>query len=276
MRLVSLLAISLLSIAAHATQPEFVQIDPKTKKPIGKSVFLAEGMTITGGTLAVATPTPAPAATPAPKPKTLLEGGFPYVPQKTDYALEMGVWQARDPSLWVGGLIGEHVGKCVMTDSPTCQQYIDLIGAAAVREGETYGLFLLSPRWQYVNFPNRTSPFFRVFGGVSAVNVAAERTWKPAGGVGVGITTYLHHNVDLRAELRAGGVDQSFVLGLLSAHVKTERLLEYFANKLKDLGVGTVKTAIDATGTVIKATGEGVGSAIEGLTPQGTPTPPKK
>ncbi|MES2963073.1 MAG: hypothetical protein V4760_04225, partial [Bdellovibrionota bacterium] len=112
-----------------------------------------------------------------------------------------------------------------------------------------------------------------VFGGAAAVNVAAERTWKPVGGIGVGITTYLHRNVDLRAEARVGGVDQSFVLGLLSAHVKTDRLLEYFARKLGELGVGTVQTAIEATGTVIKATGEGVGSAIEGLTPQGTPSP---
>ena len=233
-------------LLASATTPEYVEIDPQTKKPLEK-------------------------------PKTLLEAGYPYVPQKTDYALELGVWQARDPSVWIGGLIGEHMGKCLFTQSQTCQMYFDFIAAAAVREAETYGLFLISPRWQYVNFPDRASTFFRVFGGLSAVNVAAERTYKPAGGIGIGVTTYLHENVDLRAEVRAGGVDQSFIVGLLSAHVKTDRLLEFFASKLKDLGFGTVETAIEATGTVFKATGEGVGGAIEGLKSSPSPTPsPKK
>jgi len=68
-------------------------------------------------------------------------------------------------------------------------------------------------------------------------------------------------------------VDRGFVVALVSAHVKTDRLLEYFARKLKDLGVGTVKTAIEATGTVIKATGEGVGSAVDSLKPSASPTP---
>ena len=264
-------------MAALATEPEFVEIDPVSKKPVGTPVQFLEGTWIVRPRLEG--PLVPPTPTPEPTPKTLLESGFPFVPQKTDYALEMGVWQARDPSLWVGGLIGTHVGKCLFTESQTCQQFVDAIGAAAVREGETYGLFLVSPRWQYVNFPNRTSPFFRVFGGAAAVNVAAERSWKPTGGVGLGVTTYFHKNVDLRAEARVGHVDQGFVLGLLSAHVKTDRLLEYFARKLKDLGVGTVRTAIEAGGAVLDATGEGVGSAIDELKskpkPKATPAPKK-
>ena len=219
-------------------------------------------------------------AAPVTPPKTLLEEGYPFVPYETDYALELGVFEAKDPNVWAGALIGRNLGRCIFTESETCQQYLDLIGGAAVREGETYGMVLISPRWQYVNFPDRASPFWRVFAGVSPVNRPGERSMKAMGGVGIGVTTYLHQYVDLRFELRAGEIDQAFMLGLISAHIKTDRLLEYFAVKLKELGIGTVKTAIEATGTALKATGEGVGGVIESVSGKSSnkarPPPPAK
>jgi hypothetical protein len=201
-------------------------------------------------------------------PRTLLGAAPPYVPREVDYSPELGVITTGEELFWFGGNIGVHVGHCMFSQSETCQQYVELIGGAGVREAETHGLFLGSLRWQYVNFPDRYSPFWRLFSGASLLARGGERGWRGVGGVGVGVTTYLHKNVDLRLEFRAGLEDRPFAQGLIAAQIKVDRLLEYFALKLKDFGMGAVGTVLDATGTAVKATGEGLGGIVEGVSSQ--------
>lgn len=201
----------------------------------------------------------------AAEPSTLLGDGPPYVPRKTDYSLELGLMSARDDLFWAGAMMGAHLGPCVFSASETCQQFVDGIIGVAVREGETQGHFWLSPRWQYVNFPARFSPFWRVFGGIANIARPENRGMHGVFGGGAGVTTYLHDKVDLHAEARWVATDRVFYQVLLGINVKADRLLEYFAVKLKELGVGTVRTAIDATGTAIEATGEGLGGLMRGV-----------
>lgn len=194
-------------------------------------------------------------------PKTLLGPAPPFVPRAIDYSMELGFHAGREDQLWIGGSIGRHVGRCWLSESETCQQYLDVIGGAAVREAESAGLYLGSVRWQFVNFPDRHSPFARVFVGMAQIKRPDEIGWRPVYGAGYGVTTYLHRMVDLRVEGRIGATDRLFLQGVMAAQIKTDRLLETFAKRLRDLGRGTVETAIEATDTAIKATGEG----IEGL-----------
>lgn len=194
------------------------------------------------------------------EPTTLLSKAPPYVPRATDYAIELGLFETRRPSVWVAGNVGFHLGRCMFSQSHFCEQYFDVIAGAAVREAQTHGLYLGSVRWQYIDFPERYSIFWRVMGGAAYLQRGNDSLWKTAGGLGIGVTNYLHRNVDLRFEARAGLADHFFYQGLLGIQIKTDHLLEFFARKLKDLGVGTVNTAIEATGTAIKATGEGLGA----------------
>lgn len=231
-----------------------------------------------------ASPTPDPVAEAARakkamevvEPETLLGAGYPFVPRKIDYSLELGWMGAHRDALWVGGQIGTHVGRCILTASETCQQYLDFIAGAGVREAESYGLFLGSARWQYVNFPDRASTFVRVFGGGGHVSREGLNIWRPAIGAGIGVTTYLHRNVDVRIELRSGAVDRAFIQAIGAVQIKADNLLEYFAMKLKEIGAGTARTVIEATGTVIDATGEGIGAAVDVVTPDSKNSSGKK
>ena len=155
-------------------------------------------------------------------PLTLTEPGYPYKAPKYDVSAELGVFEGRDPSTWVAALAGVRVGPCLAGFSASCEQHIDIIAGAATREAETYGMFLLAPRWQYVNTPDRLSPFWRVFVGLSPVNRAADRSIKPIAGLGAGFITYLHPKADLRLEARVGQVDQTFALAMLSVHLKVD------------------------------------------------------
>lgn len=221
------------------------------------------------------------AAEPPPRsPETLLGPAPPYVPRATDYSIESGLMTNRDDLFWVSGILGKHLGRCILTESETCQQYIDFHIGTGVREAETQGHFLTSVRWQYVNFPSRHSPYFRLLGGVASVQRPEFRGWRGVGGAGLGIVTYLHEKVDVRLEVRDITLDRSYLQVLIGFNFKVDRLLETFALKLRDFGVGTVETAIKATGTVIKATGEGVGGIVEGvsapLRPKASPAPDSK
>jgi hypothetical protein len=198
-------------------------------------------------------------------PATLLGPAPPYVPRETDFTFEVGLVETGGEELVGGGFdYGVHIGRCVFSKSQTCQQYIDGLFGFAAREAETEGYFLGSLRWQYVNFPDRYSPFWRVFGGETVI-ARETRGWHPTGGVGFGVVNYLHERVDLRVELRVGRHERWFAQGILGFQIKIDRLLEYFAVKLKDLGVGAVGTVIEATGTAVKATGEGLGGIVHGV-----------
>lgn len=224
------------------------------------------------------------AAVATEEPATLLGPAPPYTPRKTDYSIELGPMSSKDDLFWTGAMMGAHVGNCVFTRSETCQQFIDAIAGVGVAEGETQGHLWLSPRWQYVNFPDRYSPFWRVGAGVANVARPGGRGIRGVGIAGVGITTYLHDKVDLHLEARFVGLDRSYAQILFGLNFKGDRLLQYFAGKLRDIGIGVGKTAIDATGTALEATGEGIGGIVHGVaapfqsaTPAPTPAPgPRK
>jgi hypothetical protein len=184
---------------------------------------------------------------------------------------------SREDLIWGGGLIGVHTGRCLFVETDTCQQYLDGIVGIATRESETQTHLWASLRWQYVNVPDRHSTFWRLFGGAASLQKAETRGWKPVGGAGFGVITYLHDKVDLRLEARGLASDRLYGQALIGVHIKADRLLTVFARKLRDLGYGTFETAVEATGTAIKATGEvveGVASPFKDEKPQ-TPQKPK-
>lgn len=196
---------------------------------------------------------------------TLLGPAPPYVPRNTDYSLDMGLMTSHEDMFWGSGSIGLHLGPCFFSSTQTCQQYADAIIGVGVRESETQGLFLGGLRWQYVNFPKRYSPFWRLFAGTSSISRSTEVGWRPTAGAGLGITTFLHDKVDLRFEVRTGFSDRVYTQAMIGMQIKADRLLQAFALKLRDFGYGTVETAIQATGTAIQATGEGLSGIIEGV-----------
>lgn len=208
---------------------------------------------------------------PSTRPKTLLGEAPPYTPRQTEYFLEMGLINTTSSTevtselLWIGTRIGRHLGECVFVRTDTCQMFVDGIAGFGVRESETHLQALISLRWQYVNFPDRHSFFWRVMGGSAQVHRPEGRGWHGLLGAGVGVTTYLHENFDLSLEIRGGDADRPFVIGNFGVQIKTDRLLSQFAKRLRSLGYGTVETAIEATSETLKATGEGLGEIVDGV-----------
>lgn len=164
-----------------------------------------------------------------------------YVPEKYDYYFELGAMSERLPLYWMGAGFGRHLGTCVFSESQTCQQYWDVYGGAGGRDGLTSLMFMTGPRWQFVSFPKSYSPLFRIVGGV--INIRDDRRNLEAFsyGIGYGVTVSVHPRVDLRAEARLGYADEMWTQGLVSAHVKMDRWVNYFTDKLKALGVGTLE-----------------------------------
>lgn len=193
----------------------------------------------------------------------------PYMPHKWDYGLELGGMEIKKDLYWIGGNLGYNVGTCVLTKSPSCQQYMDVLLGSSGRDGETNWYGVLSLRWQFVNFPDTYSPIARVFAGV--MNRIADGTNKQffVYGLGYGMTTYLHPRADLRLESRVGwgqGIG-SFTQAFVSVELKLSRWLDFFAGKLEKVGVGTgkiFKTGIGTTGRVIKGTGNVLKKGAEG------------
>lgn len=182
----------------------------------------------------------------------LLSTQYPFVPRDTDYSLELGAMSAKQSLYWAGANVGRHVGRCILSGSQTCQQYLDLIGGVGGRDGETDGVFLGSVRWQFINFPRSWSPLFRIFGGAINAHTESAKAWHLVTGAGVGFTMYLHDRVDIRLESRLGYADRPIGQTMIAVQVKSDRLLAYFASKLAALGIATVETAIEATGAAIK------------------------
>ena len=172
--------------------------------------------------------------------------------------------RAREDLAYLGGMMGANIGRCVFSESETCQQFVDALAGGGMRDGESYAFALASLRWQYVNLPDRFGPFWRIFAGGGEIHRSG-RHWEPVFGAGYGITNYLHDKVDLRLEVRVGVIDRVFAQTLIGAQIKGDLLLSYFAAKLRDLGYGTISTAFEATGTALEATGEGLGGIVEGV-----------
>ena len=182
----------------------------------------------------------------------------PYLPHKWDYGLELGQMNIDKDLYWLGGNLGYNIGTCVLTNSQSCQQYMDFLIGSSGRDGETNWYGVLSLRWQFVNFPDTNSPIARVFAGV--MNRIADDSSKQffVYGLGYGITTYLHPRADLRLEGRIGWGREvgSFTQLFVSMELKVSRWLDFFAGKLEGVGVGAgkvFKKGIGTTGGVIKS-----------------------
>lgn len=174
----------------------------------------------------------------------------PYVPQLYDYGAELGATSGELSYYTLGAAIGFHAGTCIFSASQSCQQYMDIIFDATGRDSHTHYLGLGSLRWQWVNFPSSWSMLTRVLAGVNNQIVpSGVRQYFVYGG-GIGITTYLHPKADLRFEYRAYHADQLYHQVTFSVLLKMERWIEFFAEKLKDIGVGTA----EVTGAVIQGT----------------------
>jgi hypothetical protein len=239
-----------------------IAAEPVAKAPVANP--LVAGPAITTGQVGVV------------EPGYLFSTKEPFVPRDIDYSIELGAMSERHSLYWVAGDIGRHVGRCFLTESQSCQQYLDAIVGVAGRESETYGVFLGSVRWQFVNFPRSWSPFTRVFAGPIHAHTEFSNEWRLASGIGIGLISYLHERVDVRFESRFGYADHAIGQALFSVQVKSDRLLEYFARRLAEVGLMTVETAIKATGAAVQATGEGIGTALEGVTSPFRSGPPTK
>lgn len=169
----------------------------------------------------------------------LLSEEEPYTPRDTEYSVEIGSMAEQRSLYWLAANVGQHVGRCLLTSSQTCQQYVDGIIGVGGRDAETYGLFLGSLRWQFVNFPRSWSPLIRVFGGSMRAHRSEEEDWRLAYGVGLGVITFLHDKVDLRLEARSGYTERPFSQLMIAIHFKADRLVVYFAEKLEELGIMT-------------------------------------
>lgn len=184
------------------------------------------------------------------------------MPEKIDYAFELGaMWEAR-PLYWMGASVGRHVGRCVLTQSQTCQQYIDVLGGAAGRQGQTNGYLLTGLRWQFVNYPSFVSPSVRILAGLSRQRGDLGHGDHVVYGLGVGWTFAIHERADMRFEVRGGSGREPWSQAFFAFHLKMDKWVDYFGQRLKGLGEG----AASATGTVIKGTlktsGEVMGTVI--------------
>ncbi|MBC87292.1 MAG: hypothetical protein CL677_08950 [Bdellovibrionaceae bacterium] len=195
-------------------------------------------------------------------------GFFPYMPRQREYAIELGSMWEEQTMYWAGVKAGWHVGNCVFTETQTCQQYWDLVGGVGGRDGYTLGLILTGPRWQFVSYPSIYSPSLSLF--VGALNISDEDRdeQKFAYGIGYGWTMAVHQNLDIRLEGRVGGGDILWTQAFISIGLKIDNLVQYFADKIKSVGKGTVDVTegvIKGTGKVIKGTGEAIKGTGEAL-----------
>lgn len=201
----------------------------------------------------------------------------PYVPQKYDYGLELGGAWGDMNYYSLGANLGYHVGRCVFSDSQRCQQYVDIIGNINGRDGHTHHLGLASLRWQWMRFPSPWSPMTRILSGVSNQIIPGQVRQYFVYGLGAGITTYLHPRADLRFEIRAYQADRIYTQASISVMFKMEKWVEYFAEKLKDIGVGTAEVTGSVVGGAVDVVGDAASGAAEatGFKKSAPTVPPK-
>jgi hypothetical protein len=191
-------------------------------------------------------------------------GFVPYVPQKREYGFELGAMWEDQNLYWIGAYTGFHLGTCVLSDSQTCQQYLDVIGGVGGRDGLTEGLVLGAIRWQFISFPRFISPSVRLF--VGAMNLRGENRNKNVAvyGVGYGLSAAVHPAIDLKLNFRVGGGEKTWSQTFFTVSVKIDHVVNTFAKRLQAFGKG----AVSVTEKVIKGTGsvviKGTGTVIKG------------
>jgi hypothetical protein len=191
---------------------------------------------------------------------------YSYVPEKTEYNFELGsMWEVKN-MYWLGGSMGFHIGKCMFSESQSCQQFADFTGGASGRSGFTNGLLMSSLRWQFTDLKDSFVPHARVLlGAINHRDEERDRTVF-AYGIGYGITAAIHERLDLKLELRGGGGDRLWSQGFISFSLKFDRFVDYFAKKLESMGMAgrIVKGTAEITGKIIQGTVETTGKVIQG------------
>ncbi|MCB0415074.1 MAG: hypothetical protein KDD50_12120 [Bdellovibrionales bacterium] len=192
-------------------------------------------------------------------------GFLPYLPRQREYNVELGGMWEDNTMYWAGMNVGFHGGKCFFLEEKSCQRYWDIVAGVGGREGNTNGLILGGMRWQFVNYPSTQSQSLKLLAGV--MNIFDDQRQKSsfAYGIGYGIHRSVHENLDLKLELRLGGGDKLWGQVFFSAGLKLGSLVSYFANSIKDLGVGTVKTTGKILKTTVKTTVETTGKAVKAV-----------
>ena len=173
---------------------------------------------------------------------------------------------------WMGGYIGFHLGHCALSKSQSCQHYFDVIGGVGGRDGLTTGLLLSGLRWQFVSFPKPFSPSIRLLAGVMNIRDDDRDKEVFAYGLSYGLTTAIHERIDLKFEVRTGYADAFWAQSFVSASLKLDKWVDYFAQRLKQLGKSTVKTS----GQIIEGTIEAPGRMIRWLGPSKESQPEQK
>ena len=184
---------------------------------------------------------------------------YTYVPTKEDYALEIGSMWERKNLYWLGALVGFHTGTCPFARMRDCQNYVDIIAGAGGRNGLNSRLMLASLRFQFVNFPSSYSPLARAFvGGIHIRDSEMDRSnrFNVVYGFGFGVTTSVHQRVDLKTEVRIGHGDQLWSQVFLSANVKIDKWIDYFAAQINEFSRDTTGVAKDACKSTIELPGD--------------------
>ncbi len=191
---------------------------------------------------------------------------FSYIPEKQQYELELGSMWEKSNLYWLGGNVGFHIGRCMFSQSQTCQQYADVIFGAGGRDGLTNGVLLPSLRWQFIDVKDRFVPHARLMVGVMNISDKDRDKSTFSYGIGYGWTTAVHERLDLKFEIRAGYADQLWSQSFLSFSFKFDKWVDYFAKKLEGLGIAgkVIKGAAGITGRIIKGTVETTGKVIQG------------
>ncbi len=191
---------------------------------------------------------------------------YAYVPEKTEFNFELGSMAEANNLYWLGGSMGFHIGRCMFSQSQTCQQFADFIGGAGGRSGFTNGVLLSSLRWQFIDLKSKFVTHARVLAG--AINHRDEERNRTvfAYGVGYGITTSIHERLDLKFEIRGGYGDKAWSQSFVSLSIKFDKFVTYFAKKLDRLGMAgrLVKGTAELTGKIIKGTVETTGKVLQG------------
>ena len=207
--------------------------------------------------------------------------GFePYLPMNRDYSVELGTMWEQQTLYWMGGRIGFHIGTCVFSSSQTCQQYWDLFGGVGGRDGYTNGLLLTGMRWQFINYPSVVSPYVSVYGGTMTLNDSVRTGIIPTYAIGYGWSIAAHDNLDLHFGFKFGGGDQEWSQVHVGLGIKIDRLVSYYAEKIKGVGEATVnvggkviKGTVDVGGKVIEGTGSAIKGTLKNVGPQGQEKP---
>lgn len=185
----------------------------------------------------------------------------PFVPESKEYQFEIGNMWENESLYWMGFTYGQHLGRCINSESTKCQQYLDYHLGWGRRESITNSIGALSLRWQYVKFPEPFSPSFRVLAGGQKLADGSRDHYHFIYGLGLGFTASLHKNFDMKIEARIGDGSEPWTQVMLSFNLKIDHWVQDFKDKVQKLGEDTW----DVSGKIIKGSVEAPSNVIDWL-----------